>query len=79
MAVPSVRYTALCLPWRHNPDMPLAITPLLNAQGPVVMAIHARFDNTMAVYAVSSRVQGTTGPESDLDLAVLVARGTQLA
>ena len=27
----------------------------------------------MAIYAFGSRVQGTAGPESDLDLAVLVA------
>ena len=73
MAAPSVRYTAVCPPWRHNPDMPVAITPLLDPQGPVVAAIRARFPNTMAVYAFGSQVQGMAGPDSDLDLAVLVA------
>ena len=53
--------------------MPLAISPLLDPQGLVVAAIRARFANAMAVYVFGSRVQGTAGSESDLDLAVLVA------
>ena len=52
--------------------MPLAITQLLDPQGPIVAAILARFTNAMAVYAFGSQVQGTAGSESDLDLAVLV-------
>ena len=52
--------------------MPLAITLLLDPQGPIVAAIRARFTNAMAVYAFGSQVQGTAGSESDLDLAVLV-------
>ena len=52
--------------------MPLAITLLLDPQGPIVAAIRARFANAMAVYAFGSQMQGTAGFESDLDLAVLV-------
>ncbi|MBK9572730.1 MAG: nucleotidyltransferase domain-containing protein [Rhodoferax sp.] len=46
---------------------------LLATQGPVVSAIRARFPNAMAIYAFGSQVQGTAGPQSDWDLAVLVA------
>ena len=49
------------------------MTPLLAEQGPVVSAIRSRFTDTMAIYAFGSQVQGTAGPQSDLDLAVLVA------
>lgn len=73
MAAPSVRYTAMRQPWRHNPNMSSAITELLAPQGPVVSAVRARFPSAMAVYAFGSQVQGTAGPDSDLDLAVLVA------
>jgi predicted nucleotidyltransferase len=38
-----------------------------------VSAIRNRFANAMAIYAFGSQVQGTAGPQSDLDLAVLVA------
>lgn len=50
-----------------------AINHLLAPQGPVVVALRARFPNAMAIYAFGSQVQGTAGPQSDLDLAVLVA------
>lgn len=53
--------------------MSASIPQLLAPQGPVVSAIRARFPNAMAIYAFGSRVQGTAGPQSDLDLAVLVA------
>ncbi len=53
--------------------MVAAMTPLLAEQGPVVSAIRSRFTDTMAIYAFGSQVQGTAGPQSDLDLAVLVA------
>jgi len=59
--------------YRHNPAMPSPINQLLAPQGPVVTAIRARFHNAMAIYAFGSQVQGTAGPNSDLDLAVLVA------
>ena len=36
-------------------------------------AIRSRFPNAMAIYAFGSQVQGTAGPDSDLDLTVLVA------
>ena len=42
-------------------------------QGPVVSAILSRFPNAIAIYAFGSQVQGTAGPQSDLDLAVLIA------
>lgn len=46
---------------------------LLANDGPIVATIRARFPNAIAVYAFGSQIQGTAGPESDLDLAVLVA------
>lgn len=39
----------------------------------LVAAIRTRLPNAMAIYAFGSQVQGTAGPHSDLDLAVLVA------
>ena len=68
-----MQLAVVCPPWRHNRDMPSAITQLLAPHGPVVAAIRARFPNAMAVYAFGSQVQGTAGSDSDLDLAVLVA------
>ena len=53
--------------------MPAPITQLLAPQGPVVTAIRNRFPNAMAIYAFGSQVHGTAGPQSDFDLAVLVA------
>ena len=38
-----------------------------------VRALQERLPGLLAVYGFGSRVQGTAGPESDLDLAVLVA------
>ena len=35
--------------------------------------LQARVPDVLAIYAFGSRVQGTAGPDSDLDLAVLVA------
>lgn len=35
--------------------------------------LQARVPQLMAIYAFGSRTQGTAGPDSDLDLAVLVA------
>jgi predicted nucleotidyltransferase len=46
---------------------------LLNADGPIVRNILARLPNSIAIYAFGSQVQGTSGDDSDLDLAVLVA------
>lgn len=46
---------------------------LLAADGPLVASIRTQFPHTMAVYAFGSQIQGTAGPQSDLDLAVLVA------
>ncbi len=47
---------------------------ILASDGPVVTAIRAQLDQqVIAIYAFGSQVDGTAGPESDLDLAVLVA------
>lgn len=40
---------------------------------PLLDMLHRRVPNLLAIYAFGSRVQGTAGPQSDLDLAVLVA------
>lgn len=52
--------------------MPAPTSELLATQGPVVSAIRARFPNVMAIYAFGSQVQGSAGPHSDWDLALLV-------
>lgn len=39
----------------------------------IVKALQARLPGMLAIYAFGSRVQGTAGPQSDFDLAVLVA------
>ena len=39
----------------------------------IVQTLQDRVPNLLAIYAFGSRVQGTAGAESDLDLAVLVA------
>lgn len=38
----------------------------------IVQTLRDRLPNILAVYAFGSRIQGTAGPNSDLDLAVLV-------
>lgn len=45
----------------------------LAPDGPVVSALRTAFPNALAIYAFGSRIQGQAGPDSDLDLAVLVA------
>ena len=52
-----------------RPNMPDILAP----DGPVAARIRARFPHAIAIYAFGSQVQGTAGPDSDLDLAVLVA------
>lgn len=39
----------------------------------LIHTLQARVPNLLAIYAFGSRIEGTAGPESDLDLAVLVA------
>lgn len=39
----------------------------------ILQALQTRLPNLLAIYAFGSRVQGTAGLDSDLDLAVLVA------
>lgn len=50
-----------------------SMVSLLQPDGPVVGAIRERLPKALAIYAFGSQVQGTAGPQSDLDLAVLVA------
>ncbi len=38
----------------------------------ILQALQSRVPDLLAVYAFGSQVQGTAGPQSDLDLAVLV-------
>ena len=52
-----------------SPGMPKILAP----EGPVVAGIRIRFPQAIAIYAFGSQVQGTAGPGSDLDLALLVA------
>lgn len=39
----------------------------------IVQLLQDRIPNLLGIYAFGSRIQGTAGPNSDLDLAVLVA------
>ena len=48
------------------------VTAALAPDGPVVAAITARFPQVFAIHAFGSQVQGTAGPQSDLDLAILL-------
>lgn len=45
---------------------------LLAPTGPIVSRIKGWFPDLFSIYAFGSQVQGTAGPESDLDLAILV-------
>lgn len=40
---------------------------------PILQILHARLPDLLAVYAFGSRLQGSARPDSDLDLATLVA------
>ena len=51
--------------------VPFAIPP--DVRTSLVEALQQQLPGLLAVYAFGSRVQGTAGPGSDLDLAVLVA------
>lgn len=39
----------------------------------IVQTLQTRVPDLLAIYAFGSQIQGTAGPDSDLDLAVLVA------
>ncbi|HUB89768.1 MAG TPA: nucleotidyltransferase domain-containing protein [Dyella sp.] len=39
----------------------------------IVQALQTQVPHLLAIYAFGSRIQGSAGPDSDLDLAVLVA------
>ncbi len=45
----------------------------MNRRPAIEQLVHERVPDLLALYAFGSRVQGTAGPDSDLDLAVLVA------
>lgn len=49
------------------------ITNALAKDGSLVTRLRAALPEAIAIYAFGSRVQGQAGPDSDLDLAVLVA------
>jgi len=53
--------------------MPAALHAILAPDGPLVARICAQLPGVIAIYAFGSQVHGTAGPDSDLDLAVLVA------
>ena len=50
-----------------------SIAEALTDDGAVTRHLRAALPNLLAIYAFGSQVQGTAGPDSDLDLAVLVA------
>lgn len=54
----------------HRPR--LHLDEALGADGPVLAAIRRLFPEAIAAYAFGSQVTGLAGPDSDLDLAVLV-------
>ena len=41
-------------------------------QEEIIQTLQARVPKLLAIYAFGSRITGSAGPESDLDLAVLV-------
>ena len=49
------------------------MTDIQALQQGLVRVMQSRVPHLLAVYAFGSRIQGTAGPQSDLDLAVLVA------
>jgi len=53
--------------------MQISLQELLISDGPVVNEIRNRLPHVIGIYAFGSQVHGTASPESDLDLAVLVA------
>jgi predicted nucleotidyltransferase len=52
---------------------PEKTTDIQALQQGLVRMLQSRVPHLLAVYAFGSRIQGTAGPQSDLDLAVLVA------
>ncbi len=55
------------------PSQEMKPETVLAPDGLVVTALRAVFPDALAVYAFGSRIQGQARPDSDLDLAVLVA------
>ena len=45
----------------------------MKVRSPIVACLRDRLPELLGIYAFGSRTQGNAGPESDLDLAVLVA------
>ncbi len=54
-------------------NAPVEIEHLLAADGSIVRRLRDALPGLLGVYAFGSRVEGTALPDSDLDLAVLVA------
>lgn len=52
---------------------PEKTTDIQSLRQDLVRMLQSRVPHLLAVYAFGSRIQGTAGPQSDLDLAVLVA------
>ncbi len=61
-------YTAI-----HTAVLQAQIEAALIPEGPVVTTLRAAFPQVLAIYAFGSRVSGVPSPDSDLDLALLVA------
>jgi predicted nucleotidyltransferase len=57
----------------NNDRMITPLQKLLAPDGPVAVRIREVLSNSLAIYAFGSQLQATATPESDLDLAVLVA------
>lgn len=62
----------VCRPYTSRMDAEKT-TPVQVPQQSLVRMLQSRVPRLLAVYAFGSRIQGTAGSQSDLDLAVLVA------
>ena len=52
---------------------PIPLKEACKPNGWIVSRLRALFPNALGIYAFGSQVQGTARPDSDLDLAILVA------
>jgi uncharacterized protein len=57
----------------HESALQTHIEATLAGDSPIVAAIRAALPSVLAIYTFGSRIKGTANPNSDLDLAVLVA------
>ena len=51
----------------------MPLTEACQPDGWLVTRLRALFPNALGIYAFGSQIQGTARPDSDLDLAILVA------